>query len=207
MKARFPKLVSITAFVVLLPGVAFAKGPGLRHVTLDGPGVDQPIHIEKEHYPDVLGILLDDAIGTHLFGSESRTNTARDRPRRADLGPRFQLSYHMTWGRPVQIDFYPYTGEGPVAYASPGQSVSVPIGHSGQDHEFPVHAGWYDYRPALVDLLHEEGLPTEEEIDDGAGSASSLMVAVLVMGLTAALVGLRHRRRQRDALVVPQAGV
>jgi hypothetical protein len=206
MKARFPKLVSITAFVVLLPGVAFAKGPGLRHVTLDGPGIGEPIHVEKRHYPDVLGILLDDAIGTLLFGSETRANIARDRALREDLGPRFRLSYHMTWGRPVQIDFYPYTDEGPVAYASPGQSVSVPIGRSGQDHEFPVHAGWYDYRPALVDLLHDEGLSTEDEIDDGTGSASFLIVAVLVMGLTAALVGLRHRSRQRDALVVPQAG-
>jgi hypothetical protein len=201
MKTLFLRLVSITAFVVLLPGVAFAKGPGLRHTTLDGPGIRHPIHLE-EHYPDVLGILLDDAIGMHLFGSPSKSDIARDRAPTADLGPRYQLGYHMVWGKPVEIDFYPYADGGPVAYASPRQSVPVPIGHTGEDHEFPVHAGWYDYKPALVDLLQEEGLPTENEIDDGAGSPSILFVAALIMSLTAALARLRHRWRQRDPLVV-----
>ena len=205
MKALCLRLVSITAFVVLLSGVAVAKGPGVRHVTLDGPGIGRPIHVEKR-YPDVLGILLDDAIGMHLFGSASRSDIARDRAQRADLGPRFQLSYNLTWGRPVEIDFYPYADGAPVAYASPGQSAPVPVGHTGEDYEFPVRAGWYDYRPALVDLLQEEGLPSENEIHDGAGSASVLMVAALFMSLTAALVGL-HRWRQRGALVIRQAGM
>jgi hypothetical protein len=200
MKALCLKLVSITAFVVLLPGVAFAKGPGLRHVTLDGPGIGHVIHLE-EHYPDVLGILLDDAIGMHLFGSASRSDIARNRAPTANLGPRFQLGYHMVWGKPVGIDFYPYTDGGPVAYASPRQSVPVPIGHTGEDYEFPVHAGWYDYKPALVDLLQEEGLPTENEIDDGAGSASILIVAAVIMSLTAALAGLRHRWRHEGKML------
>jgi hypothetical protein len=197
MKALCLKLGSITAFMVLLSGVAFAKGPGLRHVTLDGPGIGHPVRVE-EHYPDVLGILLDDAIGMHLFGSASRKDIARHRAPIADLGPRFQLSYHMG-GKPVEIDFYPYADEGPLAYASRGQSVPVPIGQTGEDYEFPVRAGWYDYRPAIGDLLQEEGLPTENEIDDGAASASVLMVATLFMSLTAALVGLRHRWRCWEA--------
>jgi hypothetical protein len=200
MKAPFLKVVSIAAFWLLLPGVAFAKGPGLQHVTLDGPGIGHPIQIEKR-YP----YLLDDAISLHLFGSTSTRNVARERPRRTDLGPRFQLTYHMTWGKPVEIDLYPYTDQGPVAYAAPGQAVPIPIGYSGEDYEFPVHAGWYDYRPALVDLLQESGLPTKGEIDGGAwGLASFLVVAALVIGPAVAVVALSGRRRHRDALAINQ---
>ena len=199
MKTLFLKVVSITAFWLLLSGVALAKGPGLKHVILDGPGIGRPIQIEKR-YP----YLLDDAISIHLFGSPSRRDVARERPQRTDLGPRFQLSYHMTWGKPVEIHLYPYTDRGPVAYAGPGQSVPIPIGYSGQDHEFPVHAGWYDYRPALVDLLQESGLPTEGEIDGGAwGVASVFAIVALVIGPTMAVVALRFCWRQRDALAIP----
>ena len=192
MKALFLKVVSLAALWLLLPGVAFAKGPGLQHVTLDGPGIGHPIRIEK-HFP----YLLDDAIFMHLFGSKSTRDVARERPRRTDLGPRFRLDYHMTWGQPVEIDFYPYTDQGPVAYAAPGQAVPIPIGNSEEDFDFPVHAGWYDYRPAMVDLLQEGGLPTEAEIVDGArGLASVAAIVVLAMALPVAVVGLSRRWRR-----------
>ena len=162
MKALSLKLGLISVSIMLLPGVASAKGPGLDYVSLDGPGIGDPLQIE-EHYP----YLLNDAIGMHIFGSTTRANIARGGSNRAHLGPRFQLRYHMTFGEPIEIAFYPYADQAPVAYARSGQAAIVPVGRSREDVKFPLHPGWYDYRPTMVDLLQGEGLPTADEIDQG----------------------------------------
>jgi hypothetical protein len=193
MKAPFLKLGLISVSIVLLPGLASAKGPGLDHVTLDGPGIDEPLLIE-EQYP----YLLDDAIGMHIFGSTTRTNTAREGPNRAHLGPQFQLRYHMIFGEPIEIAFYPYADQAPVAYARSGQAAIVPVGRSRDDVKFPVHPGWYDYRPAMVDLLQEEGLPTADEIDQSfpVTTVFTLAGASLVAALAFAATTWRRRRLQ-----------
>jgi hypothetical protein len=56
MKALSLNLGLISVSIVLFPSVASAKGPGLDHVTLNGPGVGEPLQIE-EHYPYYLGAL------------------------------------------------------------------------------------------------------------------------------------------------------
>lgn len=195
MKALSLKLGLISVSIMLLPGVASGKGPGLDHVTLDGPGIDEPLLID-EHYP----YLLDDAIGMHIFGSTTRADIARERPNRAHLGPRFQLSYHMTFGEPIEIAFYPYANQAPVAHARSGQSAIVPVGRSREDVEFPVHPGWYDYRTAMMDLLQEEGLPTADEIDQGfpVTKVSLLAGVSLVAALVLAAATWRRRRAWVD---------
>ena len=202
MKALGLKLgLSTLLLLLLLPGVASAKGPGLDYVTLDGPGIGDPIHVEK-HYP----YLLDDAIFMHVFGSATRRDIRREQPNAGDLGPRFELTYYTAFAEPIKVDFYPYADRGPVAHTDSGQSVPVPVGRTGENAEFPVHPGWYDYRPGMVDLLQEEGLPTADELNQGTpGSVFFLTGVTLVLCL--AFVGLRGRRRQSDPLVASQAGV
>ena len=196
MKALSLKLGLISVSIVLLPGGASAKGPGLDHVTLDGPGIDEPLLID-EHYP----YLLDDAIGMHIFGSTTRANIAREGPNRAHLGPRFQLRYHMTFGEPIAIAFYPYAHQAPLAYARSGQAAIVPIGRSREDVKFPVHPGWYDYRPAMVDLLQEEGLPTADEIDQGFPVTTVFILAGVSLVAALALAATTWRRRRPQATV------
>jgi hypothetical protein len=196
MKALSLKLGLISVSIVLLPSVASAKGPGLDHVTLDGPGIGEPLQIEK-HYP----YLLDDAIGMHIFGSAARANTVREQPNRAHLGPRFQLRYQMTFGEPIEIAFYPYADQAPVAYARSGQAAIVPVGRSREDVEFPVHPGWYDYRPAMVDLLQEEGLPTADEIDQGFQVTTMFILAGASLMAALALAATTWRRRRLQVTV------
>ena len=43
MKALSLNLGLISVSIVLLSGVASAKGPGLDHVTLNGPGIGEPV--------------------------------------------------------------------------------------------------------------------------------------------------------------------
>ena len=196
MKALSLKLGLISVSIVLLAGVASAKGPGLDHVTLDGPGIGDPLQIE-EHYP----YLLDDAIGMHIFGSSTRVNIARERPHRDRLGPRFQLRYHMTFGEPIEIVLYPYADQAPVAHARSGQAAIVPVGRSREDVKFPVHPGWYDYRPAMVDLLQEEGLPTEDEIDQGFPMTTVFILAGVSLVAALALTVATWRRRHLQVTV------
>ena len=57
--------------------------------------------------------------------------------------------------------------------------------------------GWYDYRPAMVDLLQEEGLPTADEIDQGFPAALFILAGVsLVVALAFAATAWRRRRLQ-----------
>lgn len=202
MKALGLKLGLIIMVLVLLPGIAFAKGPGLDHVTLDGPGIGAPLHVEK-HYP----YLLDDAIFMHVFGSSSRRDISRDEPKADDLGPKFLLRYHMVFGPPIEVDFYPYTDRGPVAYAAPGQSVPVPVGYSGEDVKFPVNPGWFNYRPGMVDLLQDEGLPTANEINESAPTSGFFVAAFVALVSALAVVGLLGHRQRRNARVLSQVGI
>lgn len=201
MKAVGLKFGLVMTLLLFLPVSAHAKGTGLDHVTLEGPGIGDLLLVEKG-YPYV----FDDAISTHVFGSETRRDIGRDRPNRGDLGPRFELSYHMTFGEPIEIDLYPYTDRGPVAYATPGQSVLVPVGNSGKNAKFPVKPGWYDYKPAIVDILREQGLPTMNETDQEA-SGTLFFVTIIVFGSSLVLVWAHKPGRQNDAVVMRQASV
>jgi hypothetical protein len=192
MKARsgLAALGAVLAAMLAAPH-AFAKGPGLEHATLDGPGIGKPIRIEK-HYP----YLLDDAVFMHLFGSKSRRDVGRDEPRAGDLGPRFQLRYAMGFGEWVEVALYPYSDRGPVAYVPPGQSVAVPVGRSDEAVDFPVHPGWYDYKPALVELLQSHGMPHEDETDD---NSAMQVLPLAALGLLLAIVAAARRRGLRTS--------
>ena len=181
MKARSALVAVVAVLGVLVVPPVFAKGPGLEHATLEGPGIAKPIRIEK-HYP----YLLDDAVFMHLFGSRSSRDIGRNEPRAGDLGPRFRFRYAMGFGERVEVELYPYSDRGPVAYAPPGQSVAVPVGRSDEAVRFPVHPGWYDYKPALVELLQSHGMPEEDEIDDDPALQVLPVVAVglLLAGTT-----------------------
>ena len=186
MKAR-GVLISVVAVVgLLVVPPAFAKGPGLEHATLGGPGIDEPILI-RPRYP----YLLHDAVFMHLFGSAHKRDVGRGEPRAGDLGPPFWLRYAMGFGESVEVDLYPYSDRGPIAYVGPGQSVAVPVGRSDEAVEFPVHPGWYDYKPALVELLQSHGMPEEHEID---GAPALQVLPLAVVGVLLAIAAAMRRR-------------
>jgi hypothetical protein len=178
----------LVVWFLVVPTTALAKGPGLEYTVLDGPGIGEPIRLE-ERYPHQ----LDEAVLTTVFGSRHDADVGRSQPERGGLGPRNELRFHMTFGKPVVIDLYPHAEGGPVAYASPGQAVVVPSGYSGRNAEFDVHPGWYDYRPGLVALLQEKGLPREDETQArtvpggrlwalGASATGIALLAALLFG-------------------------
>jgi hypothetical protein len=175
----------LVAFILALPSTALAKGPGLDYAELDGPGIGEPIRLE-ERYPHQ----LDEAVLTTVFGSRHDSDVGRPQPERGDLGSRFELSFHMTFGKPVVLALYPYAEGGPVAYAAPGQVVVVPAGYSGKNAEFDVHPGWHDSRPGLVEVLQQQGLPRENVVRASTllgGSSWPLGVGVAAIALLGAL--------------------
>ena len=107
----------------------------------------------------------------------------------------------MTFGEPIEVDFYPYADQAPVAHARSGQAAIVPIGRSREDVKFPVHPGWYDYRPAIVDLLQEEGLPTADEIDQDVPATMGFVLAGVALGTALAFTATTWRRRRHPAIV------
>lgn len=188
MKATL-RLGLIAALLPLLAGSASAKGSGLDHAILDGPGMDGPVRIEK-HFP----YLLDDAIFTHLYGSYSNEDAGRSEPHRSFLGPQFQLTYVMSSGKRVEVNFYPFAEGRPVAYAGPGQSVPVRT-DSGEQRKVPVTSGWFDYKPGIVDLLQEDGLPTPQKITSETRSTEVWPMLLAGVLLVIALGSWYHLQR------------
>jgi hypothetical protein len=180
----------LVGLFVLVPATVLAKGPGLDHAELDGPGIGEPIRLQ-ERYPH----RLDEAVLTAVFGSRHDADVGRPQSERRELGPRYELSFHMTFGKPVVVDLYPHAEGGPVAYAVPGQVVVVPSGHSGKNAEFDVHPRWYDYRPGLVELLEEQGLPRRDEFQTKSMPASYLLPLGAGAAAIAVLGGLTLWRR------------
>jgi hypothetical protein len=183
----------VTAAVIvaclLLPSVAHAKGPGLDHATLEGPGIPEAIHLPNR-YP----YLLNDAAMSHLFTRPQSAGFSRGRPVAVDeLGPRYELTYRLGFGSTLVVDLYPYAARGAIAYVAPGQFASVPVGNSDAEVRFPAAPGWLAYRPRLIRWLQREGLPEgEPSRRSGALLTGALAGAVGFLGL---FVALRRRRR------------
>lgn len=145
------------ALLLAIPGMAAAKGPGLDHAVLEGPGIDQRITL-RDRFP----YMLNETVLGLAFGSSRDRDTSRDHPLGNALGPRYELVFHMAAGEPITVDLYPYAEAGPWAYAPAGQAIGVGVGNTDRETKFRVNPGWYELPPRLVSVLRDQGLPSEE---------------------------------------------
>jgi len=124
------------AAVLSLATPALAKGPSQASIT--GPGLVRAIVVSGEGEPGQLGTLAvlagQTGLYTALFGAgitgiPQTPTSLRIPPPKADLGPRYTVSYTVPgltpqpgeqFGRIVQ-DLYPDAVGGPVIYTPPGQ--------------------------------------------------------------------------------------
>jgi hypothetical protein len=191
------------ALLVALPGFGRAKGPGLDHAVLKGPGIEGPLRL-TDHHP----YMLNRSVLSLAFGSSRDRDISRDAPPSDDaLGPRYRIAYHMAAGRPILVDLYPYAAGGPLAFAPAGQALAVGIGHSDKEQRFEVNPGWYDFPPRLVSQLRDQGLPSEAAARDGSWRVPGWFLVLAALALGGPLVQRGIRRLDPKASETgPSAG-
>jgi hypothetical protein len=192
------RISALSVILLLIPfaRIAMAKGPGLDHAVLEGPGIDRPISL-TDRYP----YLLNRTVLTLAFGSPRDRNIGREQPLSDDLGPRYHLAYYMVAGAPIVVDLYPYAAGGPLALASAGQAIAVGVGHRDHEQRFEVNSGWYDFPPGLISGLRDQGLPSR-----AAAPGNGLRLPLWLLALVAPILGgqlIREHSRER-ALLRPQ---
>jgi hypothetical protein len=136
MKLRILIVGAIVAGVVLLPATAWAKGA--KDVTITGPGLATPVHLENAAGPTTVDVnRLAEATG--LFYAAFRAKpTPMVEPRPAGrLGPRYRAAYELYVAQDkvevVRQDLYPFAAAGFVSYTPPGQRA----------FEHRTQSGWY----------------------------------------------------------------
>ena len=166
--------------------MAVAKGPGLDHAVLEGPGIDQQITL-TDRYP----YMLNETVLSLAFGSSRDSDISRDHPPSNALGPRYELVFHMAAGEPITVDLYPYAEAGPWAYAPAGPAIGVGVGNTDRETLFSVNPGWYELRPRLVSELRDQGLPSE-----GAALGTGWRVPGWILVLALLVLGARLWRQR-----------
>ena len=190
--------LAMLAAVLVLPGVALAKGPS--SATIEGPGLGRAIVIEGAGEPGAdtpLGRIADmTGLYPGAFG-QSPDPMLRSRPT-AELGPVYAITYALPGPDGVsriRQDVYPYAPEFPVSYMRPGQKLWGSV----------TRGGWYVASSGLKDALIDVGLP-DSAPGRGGGSAfdPGVLAAVAAGGVLLVLLllaAVRSRRRPRPAAV------
>jgi hypothetical protein len=153
---------------------AVAKGVGYDHGEIQGPGLDRPI-VAPNRSPYFLN--------AELFQMVAGRNAASNVPSPTTLGPRYSLTYHLTDGRRVLVQFYPDAAPRPLGFVLPGQTVHVSTDR-GTD-EVRLKSGWYEYPPPLVEMLRDRGLPLPS---DRTSTWRPAAVAIALIALLLLLV-------------------
>jgi hypothetical protein len=124
MKLRILVAAAIIIGVALVPAAAWAKGA--KDVTITGPGLDHPVHLDDSAGPTTVQVnrlaqatgLFDAAFGT------TPSSMRRTRPA-GKLGPRYRAVYEL-YAEPgsdvhVHQDLYPFAAAGFVSHTARGQ--------------------------------------------------------------------------------------
>ncbi len=208
MKARSLVIVACALVVLVVPGVAFAKGPS--QARLEGPGLAGPVTVGGDGEPGSGGNLAELATLTGLFPAmfgQTPNPMSATRPAGA-LGPRYVITYVVPSGTgqdEIRQDVYPYAETGPLAYTRPGQRFFGDQATLG---------GWFRSPAQLVTTLTSLGVPAERSAAvaavnqprrAGSGgpareTSSVWLVVVAVAGLlalTGAGVAMRRGRSHR----------
>ena len=156
MKLRILVVATIVAGVALVPGSAWAKGA--KGVTITGPGLDQPVHVENTAGPAVVEVnRLSEATG--LLDAAFRTRPSpmtRARPA-GTLGPRYRAVYELSASEDTTVvvrqDLYPFAAAGFVSYTPPGQRVFEKTATSGWYVATDAHDTGIDGQSAVTMLV------------------------------------------------------
>jgi hypothetical protein len=123
--------------VGLVTGPAFAKGA--RDLTITGPGLAAPLHIDNTSANPSAASVNQLANATGAFYAVFRTTPSpleRQRPH-SSLGPRYRIVYQLYTGQnevtPVRQDVYPFARAGFVTYTPSRQRAFGKL----------VRSGWY----------------------------------------------------------------
>jgi hypothetical protein len=195
-------LVVVLVACLLPSNAAQAKGPGLDYATLEGPSIGEPLQL-ADRYP----YLLNQAAMSHLFEAAHSPRFMPSRPVGAEeLGPRYELAYHLAFGHPLEVDLYPYAANGPLGHVAEGQFARVPVGTSGADVRFPARPGWWSYPPGLINYLQREGLPQPAEAKAGEERPLSWLLALLGALIAFAFCTGRAAAASRSSQPCPKDG-
>ncbi len=134
MKLRILAAAAIVVGVALIPATAWAKGA--KSITITGPGLGQPAHVENTGGPEIVDVnRLAEATGL-LYAAFRATPTPMTHARPAGkLGPRYRAVYELYAGENetvvIRQDIYPFAAAGFVSYTPPGQHVIDRTARSG----------------------------------------------------------------------------
>jgi hypothetical protein len=207
--------VSTTILVAGASGVQ-AKGPILTEATIAGPGLDEPLRFEDRYGPkgrdaheaaERTQLLAEQTLVYDVMYEDERVTSREPKGR---LGPVFTITWTASWVSGVdgvmeeigrfESHLYPYADGGPVMF--------TPRGGIGESRPVMIIGpAWSHASPALLENLHEWGLPTMEDLAPPPREAPIRTVAppsrwsilVLMAAVLAATAAVAFRLRRRAA--------
>jgi hypothetical protein len=184
--------VAALAVMLLLAGVAAAKGPSTASIS--GPGLDHAITIQgygEGGNSSPLAILVDQGGFFAQVFEQTPSPTSRRKPS-TRLGPRYDVIYTMPGGpsgdATLHQDLYPYAANGTASYMAANQTF-----WGGQK----TPGGWFRGAVQLQTMLVKAGLPARAPTQ-AAGHHGKLGVALGAgagVAAAATAVALLYRRR------------
>jgi hypothetical protein len=134
MKLRIVVIAAVAAAVTLVPTTAWAKGP--KNVTITGPGLQQPLHLENTTGPQPVTVNdLAQATGLYYAAFHTTPTPITDTRPAGRLGPRYRAVYALYASQntvtKVRQNLYPFAKAGFVTYTPSHQRLfnrSVPGG-------------------------------------------------------------------------------
>lgn len=200
MKLRIFVAALLGSALALAPAAASAKGP--RDVELTGPGLDEPIRLDRD--TNAPGRIAEVTALTELtglfsaFSFPARTALIPTAPP-GELGLRYVATYHLVGAEndtPIRQELYPFAERGPVVFTPPGQSF-YGMG--------PSHGGWQRADPKLRRFVVSIGVPSPAELELSQERARAARPTPLVLGLagvalllTVAVVAIGRRLFRRS---------
>jgi hypothetical protein len=184
--------VGVTLFLFLaLPAVA----TGTRQVTVEGPGLDEPIVFDGPVNVGSELSSLTQQIGFEalVFGSSTSEDLeVAPYPAPAALVAgleRYRVSFLWANGASIEFDVFPDASGGPIVMTEPGFALSPGESRQGMY----VVGGWFRAMPELTNTLSTMGV-----LDDGEDSPSAFPTGVSVaLGTAGAVIVAIWRRRPR----------
>jgi hypothetical protein len=191
MKRALPAVAALVA-MLLLPGMAAAKGPSAASIS--GPGLDHAISIQgygEGADSSPLGILVEQGGFFAQAFEQTPSSTSRRRPS-TRLGPRYVVTYTVPGGSggdsTLHQDLYPYTTNGPASYMAPNQTF-------WETQKTP--GGWFRGGVQLRQMLIKAGLPARapSQREAHAGRLGVALEGGAGVAAAAAAFALFYRRR------------
>jgi hypothetical protein len=126
MKLRIVVVAAIVIGVALVPATAWAKGA--KDVTITGPGLQKPVHVENTAGPKIVEVnRLAQATGLYYAAFHTTPTPMTDARPAGKLGPRYRAVYELYASEDTVVtfrqDLYPFAAAGFVSHTPSRQRV------------------------------------------------------------------------------------